>query len=199
MEQIPQNDTTTRDLPPDERSENRSESRSDEANIGNGIIDEGEDPGLTPGETAPESPYDSMTGEGKLIFRVTTASGAIPLTGAQITVRKHLPDTPVTAEGDTLAVLYSGQDGKTDALPLPAPARSLSLEQAPAGAPLPFALYNAEVILAGYYRQDYTRIPVFDGVTAIQRVDLVPLPASSLPDSIGEPRRDIPEGVSPAL
>lgn len=199
MEEMPRNDTTTRDLPPDERIESRTDEADASHNSSNGVIDEGEDPALEPPGIPTETPYEDMTGEGKLLFRVTTASGAIPLSGAQITIRKHLAESPVPPEGDTLAVLYSQQDGRTEPLTLPAPARSLSLAQAPAGAPLPFALYNAEVILSGYYRQDYTRIPVFDGVTAIQRVDLVPLPSSALPDSIGKPRRDIPEGVSPAL
>lgn len=183
MEQNPQ---STRDLPP----------------LGaDGVADPVTDPVTDP--EAPEagggSPYEDMTGEGRILFQVTTAGGAIPLPDAQITVRKHLPDGIVPPEGDTLAVLYSGRDGKTDTLPLPAPTRSLSMEQAPPASPLPFALYNAEAILSGYYRQEYTRIPIFDGVTSIQRVDLVPLPSSSLPDSIGEPRRDINEGVSPLL
>lgn len=187
MEQNPQ---STRDLPP----------------LGaDGVADPVTDPVADPvtDPEAPEagagSPYEDMTGEGRILFQVTTAGGAIPLPGAQITVRKHLPDGVVPPDGDTLAVLYSGRDGKTDTLPLPAPTRSLSMEQAPPASPLPFALYNAEAILSGYYRQEYTRIPIFDGVTSIQRVDLVPLPSSSLPDSIGEPRRDINEGVFPLL
>lgn len=184
---------STRDLPPDARDGIGS------PDLPPAVIDEGEDPALQPPGDTNGSPYDSMTGEGRILFQVTTASGAIPLPGAQVTVRAYLPDTTVPPEGDTLAVLYSESDGKTDLLPLPAPARSLSMEQAPAGSPLPFALYNAEVILSNYYRQEYTRVPVFDGVTSIQRVDLVPLPSSALPDSIGEPRRDITEGVAPEL
>ena len=116
-----------------------------------------------------------------------------------MTVREYNPlDTPGEA-GDTLAVLFSGGDGKTDPLTLPAPARSLSMEQAGIGAPLPFALYNAEVVLSGFYRQEYTRIPLFDGVTSIQRVDLVPLPAASAPEKIGQPYRDITESAHPDL
>ena len=123
----------------------------------------------------------------------------LPPEEAQVTVREYNPlDAPGEA-GDTLAVLFSGGDGKTDPLTLPAPARSLSMEQAGIGAPLPFALYNAEVVLSGFYRQEYTRIPLFDGVTSIQRVDLVPLPAASAPEKIGQPYRDITESAHPDL
>ena len=154
-------------------------------------------PDLEPSPAPLPPPYADMTGTGRIIFQVTTAGGAVPLEDAQVTVREYNPlDAPGEA-GDTLAVLFSGGDGKTDPLTLPAPARSLSMEQAGIGAPLPFALYNAEVVLSGFYRQEYTRIPLFDGVTSIQRVDPVPLPAASAPEKIGQPYRDITEGAHP--
>lgn len=196
---------TSRDLPPEEETSRPVPSAPERISVdppdGNPppVIDEGENPDLYP-FPSPESPsYADMTGSGRIIFQVSTASGAIPLEGVQVTVREHYAGGTPGPNGDTLAVLYTGNDGKTDPLTLPAPARVLSMEQAPNGAPLPFALYDAEVIRAGYYRQEYTRIPLFDGVTSIQRVDLVPLPSASAPDQIGQPRRDITEGVRPNL
>ena len=196
---------TSRDLPPEELSSRAippapgrvSTDPTDENPPP--VIDEGENPDLYP-FPSPESPsYADMTGSGRIIFQVSTANGAVPLEGVQVTVREHHAGGAPGADGDTLAVLYTGNDGKTDPLTLPAPARALSMEQAPSGAPLPFALYDADVIRADYYRQEYTRIPLFDGVTSIQRVDLVPLPSASAPGRIGQPRRDITEGVRPNL
>lgn len=194
---------TSRDLPPEERSSvlsipDRAPTDPPSENPPP-VIDEGENPDLNPLPSPESPPYDDMTGSGRIIFQVSTASGAVPLEGAQVTVREHRPGGAPDSKGDTLAVLYTGNDGKTDPLTLPAPARALSMEQAPSGAPLPFALYDADVICADYYRQEYTRIPLFDGVTSIQRVDLVPLPSASAPGQIGQPRRDITEGVRPNL
>ena len=115
-----------------------------------------------------------MTGQGKLVFQITTAGGAIPLEGAEVTLRQSRG--PTDAGGDVLSVLYSGRDGKTEVLPLPAPARGYSLEPARDGAPVPYALYNADVRMDGFYKQSYIRIPVFDGITSIQRASLIPLP-----------------------
>ena len=195
----------SRDLPPEEVTDRQ------EPLFPDGETDGGQPPAVDEGETIRKAtgdrfipaplppPYADMTGTGRIIFQVTTAGGAVPLEDAQVTVREYNPlDAPGEA-GDTLAVLFSGGDGKTDPLTLPAPARSLSMEQAGIGAPLPFALYNAEVVLSGFYRQEYTRIPLFDGVTSIQRVDLVPLPAASAPEKIGQPYRDITEGAHPDL
>ena len=191
----------SRDLPPEEVTDRQEPLFPDGETDGGqpSAVDEGENPDLEPSPAPLPPPYADMTGTGRIIFQVTTAGGAVPLEDAQVTVREYNPlDAPGEA-GDTLAVLFSGGDGKTDPLTLPAPARSLSMEQAGIGAPLPFALYYAEVVLSGFYRQEYTRIPLFDGVTSIQRVDLVPLPAASAPEKIGQPYRDITESAHPDL
>ena len=120
------------------------------------------------------SPQPSLTGTGYLIVHVTTARGAIPLEGAEITLRQSRG--PTDMNGDVLSVLYSGRDGKTESIPLPAPARSYSLEPARDGTPVPYSLYNADVRMEGFYTQSYIRIPVFDGITSIQRASLIPLP-----------------------
>ena len=188
--------------------------------------------------TNPQSPpaadrrAPEMTGRGKLVFQITTASGAIPLEGAEIILRKYrsesdgnggdvvIPDT-VTAIADNVfkdnkiitsvtipgtvqsvgyvAVLYSGGDGKTEVLTLPAPARSLSLEPARDGAPIPYALYDAEVNLDHYFRQSYIRIPVFDGITSIQRASLIPLPENGYSQGLRPDGEVFYEGESPNL
>lgn len=145
-----------------------------------------------------DRPAADMTGQGRLVFQITTASGAIPLEGAEIILRKFRSSSDGNG-GEVVAVLYSGPDGKTEVLPLPAPARVLSLEPARDGAPVPYALYDAEVNLDNFYTQSYIRIPVFDGITSIQRATLIPLPENGFSDGL-RPDGDIfYEGESPDL
>ena len=138
-----------------------------------------------------------MTGQGKLVFQITTAEGAIPLEGAEVTLRQSRG--PTDAGGDVLSVLYSGRDGKTEALTLPAPARGYSLEPARDGAPVPYALYNADVRMDGFYKQSYIRIPVFDGITSIQRASLIPLPENGFEGGVRPDGSVFIEGENPDL
>ena len=138
-----------------------------------------------------------MTGQGKLVFQITTAGAALPLEGAEVTLRQSRG--PTDAGGDVLSVLYSGRDGKTEALTLPAPARGYSLEPARDGAPVPYALYNADVRMDGFYKQSYIRIPVFDGITSIQRASLIPLPENGFEGGVRPDGSVFIEGENPDL
>ena len=142
-------------------------------------------------------PDAALTGQGRLIFQITTAGGAIPLEGAEITLRQSR--SPTDPGGDVLAVQYSGRDGKTEALPLPAPARGYSLEPARDGAPTPYALYNADVRMEGFYAQSYVRIPIFDGITSIQRAALIPLPENGYEGGTRPDGEMFVEGENPDL
>lgn len=124
---------------------------------------------------------NGMTGEGRLLFQVSTAGGAIPLPNAEVTVRR-LRSLTDGSGGEVVAVLYTDEDGKTRVLPLPAPARELSQVPLRDGAPAPYSLYDADVRMGGFYDQLYSRIPVFDGITSIQHATLIPLPDNGVPD-----------------
>lgn len=121
-----------------------------------------------------QNPTSPQSTEGYLIVHVTTARGAIPLEGAQVTVRDYVEEF-TEPRGDVHAVLVSGRDGNTDRIALPAPAASSSL--APNRAH-PFEIYNLEVRLEGYRGQIYYALPIFAGITAIQPVDMIPLSES---------------------
>lgn len=110
-------------------------------------------------------------GEGYLIVHATTARGAIPLEGVQITVRDYLPEFTEN-RGDARAVLISDRSGNTERIALPAPPVGGSL--AP-GTAQPFAIYNLEAHLEGYRSQLYYALPIFEGITAVQPIDMVPL------------------------
>ncbi len=137
-------------------------------------------------------------GTGYLIIHVTTAGGAIPLEGAKIDIQKYEKEsesTPAT-RGDTIASPVSGADGNTVRIPLSAPPKILSSSP---GNGTPYALYTANVTLDGYSSQSFAGIPIFDGITSIQPVILVPLPENG---STGIPRPDSVrffEGMNPEL
>ena len=146
----------------------------------------------------PPAPISPMTGRGKLVFRVSTAGGAIPLEGAQVVVRERRADTHPD-RGNAVAVMTSGVGGKTPVLSLPAPPRALSMSPTPDGAPPPFACYDAEVTLSGYYAAEFVCIPVFDGITSVQPATLIPLPENGRPDGATPEDTVIFEGESPNL
>ncbi len=121
------------------------------------------------------------TGQGALVVHVTTARGAIPLEGAQVYVRSYDADG-TDGRGDVIRSLVSGRDGSTPIIWLPAPARSESLKPN-GGGPPPFSTYIVEVFLEGYFMQNYINVPIFDGITAIQPADLIPLSENDKTDS----------------
>lgn len=136
-----------------------------------------------------------LSGTGFLIVHVTTARGAIPLEGARVEIRSYdLSPTPDT--GDVIASLVSGADGNTVIFPLPAPPRAESLSP---GGPKPYASYVVEIFLEGYRTQTYTGIPIFDGITAIQPADLIPLPENGKPDSYTPDGESFFESAAPDL
>ncbi len=118
---------------------------------------------------------EQLRGRGYLIVPVSTAGGAVPLAGARVDIRAYdaeLGSDPAT-RGDVIASLVTDRDGKTPRVALPAPPREES--ETPNGK-TPYAFYQAEVFLEGYYRQSYIAIPIFDGITAVQPAVLIPLP-----------------------
>ena len=123
----------------------------------------------------------SNMGQGALVVHVTTARGAIPLEGAQVHVRNYDAEGS-EGRGDVIRSVVSGRDGNTPVIPLPAPARVESLKPNGNAIP-PFASYLVEVILEGYFQQNYIKVPIFDGITAIQPADLIPLSENDKTDS----------------
>ncbi len=113
------------------------------------------------------------SGTGYLVVQVTTAQNAIPLEGAQVTIRE-------SAEGGgVLFELRSGRDGRTERVGLSAPSRATS--QRPS-VERPYAMYNIEVKLQNYENAFYQNVPIFDGITAIQQANLIPIPENGYPE-----------------
>ena len=113
------------------------------------------------------------TGTGYLLVQVTTASTAIPLSNAFVSISRD------AAQNELLYALRTGADGRTPRVPLSAPAREDSFT--PSDIP-PFSTYNITVQAQGYGTASYDHVPIFDGITAFQQADLIPLPTNSSPD-----------------
>lgn len=110
-------------------------------------------------------------GYGYMIVRVTTARGAIPLEDATVTVSNYDPEFE-NGRGDTIAVYTTNSSGLTEKFALPAPPRALSMSP---GNGKSYQTYNISVAKDGYYQQYYINAPVFEGITAIQNADMIPL------------------------
>ncbi|MGN1423105.1 MAG: hypothetical protein ACI4XA_07000, partial [Oscillospiraceae bacterium] len=104
---------------------------------------------------------------GLISFRVYTARGALPIKGAECTVTKTIAGEPYV-----IFTQFTDESGSTPVMPLPAPSRSLS--QSPDNIIMPYALYDATVRAEGYSTVELSSIPIFDGVTSIQRVAMIP-------------------------
>lgn len=143
-------------------------------------------------------PDASASGMGRLIFRVTTAGGAIPLEGARVVVRdKGAEGDP--ERGNALTVLYSDRSGKTEVIALPTVPRDASLSPRNGDAPPPFLCYDAEVTLTGYRAVNFVCIPIFDGVTSVQPANMVPMPENGREDGLTYDNTTIVESENPNL
>ena len=117
-------------------------------------------------------------GYGYIIVRVSTARGAIPLEGATVTVRNYDPEFEA-GRGDIIAVYTTNSSGLTERFALPAPPRELSMSP---GNGKSYQSYNLTVTKDGYGNQEYINVPVFEGITAVQNADLIPLPENGQTD-----------------
>ena len=125
------------------------------------------------------------TGTGYLIVRVATARGAIPLENAIVNIREAAtPDGEMRGEGASgegalVAALRTDRDGLAPRVALNAPPRSMS--ESP-GSVRPYGLYDIDVALDGYQSNYYQNVPIFDTVTSLQTVELIPLSAGERPE-----------------
>ena len=104
---------------------------------------------------------------GSIRFRIYTARGALPVKGAVCAVSKKFGGEP-----HVIFTQITDESGLTKKMPLPAPSRSLS--QKPENSVMPYALYDATIKADGYSTVELTNIPVFDGVSSVQRVAMIP-------------------------
>lgn len=107
------------------------------------------------------------SGSGYLKVQTVSADGALPVELAVVTI--------YDSEGSLIASLRTDSSGLTETLALSAPPKALSQIPENNGT-LPYSTYTITVSKDGFARVDDYSVPVFDGITAIQRVNMIPLP-----------------------
>lgn len=142
----------------------------------------------SPEELTP-TPSPAPDEVGYLQVWVTTASRAVPVAGAQVTVRA---ENAASGEADTVRYMgVTDSSGRSVTVPLAAADRQLSLT--PDSARRPYTPYTVEVYAPGYYRVVNRHLPLYSGVRAVQPVWLVPLP-----ENVADGRQEFDE-TAPAL
>ena len=118
-----------------------------------------------PTEITPIAPPQNEQ-EGRLLGVVTNFNSLYPVENAKVTIFSgeyedmNIIDTDLT---DT--------SGKTKVFRLPTPDKNLSM--APDLSQRPYAVYNMLVESDGFLKNIHLNIPVFSGITSIQKSDLI--------------------------
>ena len=131
------------------------------------------------------------TGVGHLQLRVSTAQTAIPLENAQVIIRAD-----AAQGGNIVKILTTDRSGLTPRIPLATVPRALS--EVP-GNPHPFYTYHIDVSKEGYYTQYYQNVPVFDGISALQSAEMIPLPQNGYENGYTADDQRYFEGENPDL
>ena len=109
-----------------------------------------------------------LTGEGSLIVRVSVANAAAPIQGASVLISFE------DGSGEKLVKsMITDVNGETKKIMLPTVPLDESLEP---GIKNPYASYLIRVSADGYFTIDSINVPIFDKQTAIQPVEMLPLP-----------------------
>lgn len=123
-------------------------------------------------------------GFGTLIFQVTGGQGAFPIADATILLTKQFNDRQSIS-----FTIRTDESGKTEPISLPAPSRTLS--QSPNNG-IVFAAYQAEISAPNYIPAQILDLPVFDGITTIQPVQLSPdIGGQAAPEEIEDKEPDL--------
>ncbi len=103
---------------------------------------------------------------GKLLGVVTSFNSLYPVQNAKVTIFSGEYENNNVIDSD-----FTDQSGKTKIFTLPTPDKNLSM--APDLSETPYAVYNMSVESDGFLTNIHLNIPVFSGITSIQRSDLI--------------------------
>ncbi len=120
---------------------------------------------------------------GFLSVIVRTANGALPIEGATINIyenreTKNGNGDSTFANGYLLYTTKTNASGQAEKIALPTKSSSLSLTP---GNERPFMSYNVFASKEGYFDSDVINAPVFQGITSLQPINLIPLSEYSSP------------------
>lgn len=106
---------------------------------------------------------------GFLQIHTTVVGMALPLSGARCVISKLIDGKKRIYHN-----VLTDENGRTEELSLPAPDKCMTGAPANDG-PLPYGLYNLEVMKDGFKRICNFNIPIFDGILSVQDVNMIPL------------------------
>ena len=104
---------------------------------------------------------------GILLVRTTTASGAYPVSGVNVSISGSSD-----IGHDIRISVLSDESGITQPILLPTPPRSLSLS--PDSSEEAFSRYDVEIYKEGYYRKKLYDVAVFSGITSVLPINMIP-------------------------
>lgn len=120
---------------------------------------------VSPLQLKVEEPPTTDNQIGGIIGIITSIRSLYPVPNAKVTV--------FTGNMDNMQVVdtaYADESGKTKEFELQAPPKSLSLNSD--NQTRPYALYNMMVEADGYLTNIHLNIPVFSGITSVQRSNM---------------------------
>ncbi|MBO5356554.1 MAG: hypothetical protein J6A53_00160 [Clostridia bacterium] len=120
---------------------------------------------------------------GFLTVNVRTANGAIPIEGALVNIYENIETDNgngdlTNANGHLIYSMRTDSSGQTEKVALPTKNVALSLEP---GNVRPFMSYNVFASKEGYFDSDVINMPIFQGITSVQPINLIPLSEFSSP------------------
>ncbi len=110
----------------------------------------------------------NIVSTGSIIAIVTAFRELYPVENARVTI--------FTGNVDNMQILkevYTDLSGRTTKIDLTTPPKALSLDSQ--NKENVYAVYNMKVTADGYLDNIHLNIPVFSGVTSLQKADLIPL------------------------
>lgn len=116
-----------------------------------------------------DSVFSKKESKGKLKISLSAASGALPIAGAAVQIKKIDGDGTRTL----LYLLKTDSSGKTQTVALAAPSAALSASPAQIGKS--YTVYEVEIFKEEYYPMIAQNVAVFPGVTSLQPFTLQPV------------------------
>ena len=108
---------------------------------------------------------------GFLTTIVSTANGALPIRNANVTIYER-GEGEEKSPSDVIYQLTTDISGRTEKVALNTKSKDLSTSP---DNNLPFLSYDIYVNADGYYDASFFNVPIFQGISSLQNVHLIPL------------------------
>ena len=110
---------------------------------------------------------------GYIMINVRTASNALPVDRAIVTIRDE--------EQNIISILFTDESGQTPKVKVLAPSSKYS--EKPSPEEKPYSSYNIDADKEGYISVRNTNVPVYPNTISVQEIEMIPNPESGYPYS----------------